>query len=238
MQRQSSFGGRFGFQEPKPRRADRNDKARRRLLGQVRLVRNARFGNEPHGQLSHLHASMAPATWHSRLPSSEVPQAPHATQSELLIRTEYPLAVDQVFEALQVESVQVSSSVAVDVVDGWFARMSQEADATGDSMPSENDVEEAKRIVQALWEHLPNDTDIYLMEERKVAIEVHGKPGRAFLLVCEPGGSALCIVTVNGVSRRARYESSLNLPDCFILEGLGEVQAIFQSGYGLQAFYR
>ena len=114
-----------------------------------------------------------------------------------------------------------------DVIDGWFGALVEEATDAGESMPSERVLDEAKRIVRRLRKQLPLDTDIYSMDEGKVAIELYGDFGHGFLLVCEPGGSALCIITVGGVSRRARYESSSGLPDGFLVEGLKDVRPVF-----------
>ena len=127
--------------------------------------------------------------------------------------------------------------VATNMVGSWFAGLSQEADDADEPMPPESDIEEAKRIVLRLLNQLPEDTDVYLMDGGKIAIEVYGDLGYAFLLVCEPGGSALCVVTVNGVSRRARYESSRILPDYFVREGLNDVRPVAQGSYGFTVHY-
>lgn len=148
---------------------------------------------------------------------------------------ELPVVAD-VFEGLAVSFEELS--VATDVVNSWFADLSQEAEDIGEPTPSGSVIEEAKRIVLSLRSQLPEDTDVYLMDGGKIAIEVYGDLGYAFLLVCEPGGSALCVVTVNGVSRRARYESSSILPDCFVCEGLTDVQQVAQGDHGFPAPYR
>ena len=158
-----------------------------------------------------------------------------ASFEELPISFEELPTEPNVFEELQVSFEGLP--VATDVVDSWFAYLSQEAEDTGEPMPPESDVEEARRIVLRLRGQLPEDTDVYLMDGGKIAIEVYGDLGYAFLLVCEPGGSALCVVTVNGVSRRARYESSRTLPDSFIREGLNDVRPVAQGGYGFPAHW-
>ena len=89
--------------------------------------------------------------------------------------------------------------------------------------------DETKRIVLGLRTYLSSNTDVYTMEDGEIAVEVFGSPGRGFLLVCEPAGGALCIVTVDGVSRRARYESSAILPDNFLKDGLRDVQSLIAS---------
>ena len=144
-------------------------------------------------------------------------------------------AADEVLGKFQVSFGELQ--VAADVVDSWFAGLSQEANDTGEPMPLESDIEEAKRSVLSLLKQLPEDTDVYLMDGGKIAIEVYGDLGYAFLLVCEPGGNALCIVTVNGVSRRARYESSRILPDCFVREGLNDVRRVVQGAHGFPVHY-
>lgn len=116
-------------------------------------------------------------------------------------------------------------STTIGMVDSWFKNLESDAADAGNPMPGQNVIDETKRIVLHLRPHLPPDSDVYTFERGKIAVEVFGHPGRGFLLICEPGGSALCIVTIDGVSRRARYESSAALPDGFLKEGLQEVQA-------------
>ncbi len=115
------------------------------------------------------------------------------------------------------------SPVTHDKVDGWFNALTEDAADTGEPMPSKSVFNEAKRIAHGIRSQLPTTTDVYLMDGGKIALELYGDFGHGFLLVCEPGGSALCIVTVDGVSRRARYENSSVLPDGFISEGLSDV---------------
>ena len=116
------------------------------------------------------------------------------------------------------------SRLSQDTVDGWFSTLGSGPSGLGDLMPDESVRNEARRIARRLRTQLPPDTDVYAMEGGKVAIELYGPFGYGFLLICEPGGGALCIVTTDGVSRRARYESSLSLPDGFIIEGLKDVR--------------
>ena len=62
-----------------------------------------------------------------------------------------------------------------------------------------------KRIVRGLRRLLLPHSDVHTWDDGEVAVEVFGERGRGFLLLCEPGGSALCVVTVNNVARRTRY---------------------------------
>ena len=100
----------------------------------------------------------------------------------------------------------------------------QDAANSGNPAPSQEVIEEAKRIANGLDQKSLEDCDVYSLEAGKIALEVFGQPGHGFLLICEPGGSALCIVTCRGVSRRARYESSDHLPDGFLTKGLADAR--------------
>ena len=113
------------------------------------------------------------------------------------------------------------------VSDALFGGLKADAIDAGNPIPPQEVVDEAKRIVRRLNQNLLDDCDVYTLEEGKVAIEVFGLPGHGFLLICEPGGGALCIVTYRGVSRRARYESSATLPDGFLHEGLADARRGF-----------
>ncbi len=117
------------------------------------------------------------------------------------------------------------SPVTGNVVDKWFLSLVEEVSAEEEHL-SERVLREAKRIVHGLRKGLPVDTDIYPMDGGKVAVELYGESGYGFLLVCEPEGSALCVVTVGSVSRRARYEDSSVLPDGFLREGLKAVRPV------------
>ena len=113
-----------------------------------------------------------------------------------------------------------------ELIDEWFVGLEDNADSAGIPTPSQSVVDEARRIVLGLRRLLPADTDVHTWDDGEVAVEVFGARGRGFLLLCESGGGALCVVTVDKVARRARYESSANLPDGFLREGLQEVLSL------------
>ena len=113
-----------------------------------------------------------------------------------------------------------------ELIDEWFVGLEDDADSAGNPTPSQSVIDEAKRIVLGLRRLLPADSDVHTWDDGEVAVEVFGARGRGFLLLCESGGGALCVVTVDNVARRARYESSANLPDGFLREGLQEVLSL------------
>ena len=116
---------------------------------------------------------------------------------------------------------------ADDLIDEWFGGLEADAESAGNPVPSQGVVDEAKRIVLGLRRFLPTDTDVHTWDDGEVAVEVFGVRDRGFLLLCEPGGSALCVVTIDNVARRSRYESSSrDLPDGFLKEGLRAVLSL------------
>lgn len=121
-------------------------------------------------------------------------------------------------------TVNYGPPLAENVISAWFTNLIEEAQEPGEAMPTNEVIQESMRIVSSLRSELPEDVDVYPEDNGRVAIETYGKPGNAFLLVCEPGGGALCVVTVEGISRRARYENSSLLPDGFLREGIRDVQ--------------
>ena len=110
------------------------------------------------------------------------------------------------------------------VIDGWFVALEQDPAMPDQSATFGEVGDECKRIVRILNGWLPADADVYSMDEGKIAVEVFAEANNGFLLVCEPHRQAVCIVTVRGISRRARYEDSAVLPDGFLREGLDAVR--------------
>lgn len=111
-------------------------------------------------------------------------------------------------------------------IDEWFGGLEEDADSAGNPTPSQGVIDEARRIVLGLRQLLPAETNVHTWDDGEVAVEVFGARGRGFLLLCEPGGAATCVVTMGNLSRRARYDSSSILPDGFLREGLLDVRSV------------
>ena len=95
----------------------------------------------------------------------------------------------------------------------------------GYDIPSQSVVLEAERILLRMFHYRQLSYDVYSMSKGRVAIGVNGGFGYSMLVVCEPENTALCIVTINRVSRRARYGDSEFLPDDFVKQGLRQMSA-------------
>ena len=108
----------------------------------------------------------------------------------------------------------------------------EDALSMGYAVPDAVVVEEARRILHAMHDYRQLPCDAYSMSDGRVGIGVNGGLGRSILLVCEPGGKALCVVTIDRVSRRARYDDSSFLPDDFVKQGLRQLSSGKKVGTG------
>lgn len=124
--------------------------------------------------------------------------------------------------------VEVGISEAVASLDDIAA----DAREMGYDVPSEAVVAEAKRILLEMSAYRMASYDAYAMSDGRVAVAADGGFGNSMLVVCEPGGSALCVVTEDLVSRHAEYEAVSFLPDDFVRQALRKL-ATHQPGPGL-----
>ena len=103
-----------------------------------------------------------------------------------------------------------------------------EADAIemGYEVPKQAVVNVARRILEQMCSCVQLPFDAYSMSGGRVAIGVDGGVGRSMIVICEPEGSALCVVTVGPRSRRARYDDASFLVDDFVRQGLRDMAAV------------
>lgn len=127
--------------------------------------------------------------------------------------------------ARRLRPVESSTFETESAVAAMFEGFVDDALEAVQGVPSDEVITELRRIVTAMYLRWPCEHyDVYAMDSQTAAVEIQRSPGEgALLLVCEPEGQALCIVTVKSVSRRARYQDSQMLPDGFIADGMREL---------------
>ena len=109
-------------------------------------------------------------------------------------------------------------------VSAMFQDFAPDALEAVQEIPTDEVVDELRRIVTAMYRRWPSQYDVYAMDGQTAAVEIQQGPGNgALLLICEPDHQALCIVTKNSVSRRARYQDSSMLPDGFVADGMRDL---------------
>ena len=65
--------------------------------------------------------------------------------------------------------------------------------------------------------------EVYPAPDGEVAIVAPGGPRRSVMVLCEPNGSVLCMMNMDGEHRRARYSTANSVPDGFLHDVLAEL---------------
>ena len=101
------------------------------------------------------------------------------------------------------------------------------ADAEDDGLeiPSDLAFKNAERSLRAMYRISPRRYGVYPVSGGRIAIDARGPNGRIAVLTCESDGGALCLVTIDGEYRRARYSTARELPDGFVREALAALDA-------------
>lgn len=89
--------------------------------------------------------------------------------------------------------------------------------------PSGLAMDNAERLLNEMYALSPRRFEVYPTPDGEVAIDAPGGHGRSVLLLCASDGSALCLVNMNGIHRRAWYRDTNSLPDGFVREALEEL---------------
>ena len=89
--------------------------------------------------------------------------------------------------------------------------------------PSPVAFEQARRVLEAMYEKWPRRFMVYPMPGGYIAIDARGGFGNAVMVMCGSGGDARCIVTINDEDSRAAYSSARKIPDAFVWQSLSEL---------------
>ena len=101
-----------------------------------------------------------------------------------------------------------------------------EAREEGYPIPSDTALENAERLLNAMYRISPRRFEVYPTPDGEVAIDAPGGHNRSVLILCDSQGGALCLVNMNGDHRRARYSNSHRLPDGFVREALADLESV------------
>ena len=86
--------------------------------------------------------------------------------------------------------------------------------------PSAAAFDNARRLLRAMYRISPRQFSVYPAAGGHIAIDARGTKGNIVVVSCGSDGSVLCLVTIDGEDRRARYATARTLPDGFISEAL------------------
>ena len=103
-------------------------------------------------------------------------------------------------------------------------QIADEAAEEGFSIPSNNALFNANRILKELHKIFPRRFEVYPTPDGEVAIDAPGGYGRSVVVLCDAEGGVLCLVNMDGRRRRARYSTADMLPDSFVRDALVELK--------------
>ena len=143
----------------------------------------------------------------------------------MLFRGVLPNITLKAFYRWIIEHIQVAGSQNPGLRDALcdLGQAKEEAREEGFPVPSDKALNNARRLLHAMYKVLPWRFEVYATPDGEIAIDVPGGFGRSVILLCDSGGGALCSVNVDGAHRRARYEDTRMLPDGFVREALMEL---------------
>ena len=113
-------------------------------------------------------------------------------------------------------------STPTDLTDALQELAEAPADAEEDRLEEPSDVAllNAERLLKAMYRISPRRFVVYPVSDGRIAIDARGTNDRIMVVTCGSNGDVLCLVTINGEYRRARYSTARELPDGFIREAL------------------
>ena len=98
------------------------------------------------------------------------------------------------------------------------------AQEEGNVAPDDDTVKRAEDILRALYRVSPRPFSIYAMPEGDVAIDADSPEGTKLVVMCDPDGTARCLVYINDALERREYGDPSVIPDSFIVEALKQTQ--------------
>ena len=100
-----------------------------------------------------------------------------------------------------------------------------EAFDEGFPTPSETALNNADRLLRAMYKISPRRFEVYPTPDGEVAIDAPNGRGSSVILLCESEGGALCLANLKNGHRRSRYSSAEILPDGFLREALADLES-------------
>ena len=100
-----------------------------------------------------------------------------------------------------------------------------EAFDEGFPTPSETALNNADRLLRAMYKISPRRFEVYPTPDGEIAIDAPNGRGSSVILLCESEGGALCLANLKSGHRRSRYSSAEILPDGFLHEALADLES-------------
>ena len=98
------------------------------------------------------------------------------------------------------------------------------AEEDGSVIPEEDALLGAERVLRAMYRTAPRPYAVYPMPDGDIAIDAHSPKGTKMVVMCDPDGSARCLVYINEEFDQREYDDASVIPDRFIREALKKTQ--------------
>ena len=102
----------------------------------------------------------------------------------------------------------------------------KEAEEEGDVVPEKHAIENAERVLRAVYRAAPRPYSVYPMSDGDIAIDAHTPDGTKVVVMCDPNGSARCLVHIDGEFSQQNYDDPSIIPDRFIMDALERTQVV------------
>ena len=134
-------------------------------------------------------------------------------------------AISSYCEAIELISDElVGNTELTDALDDLY-NTAEEAHEEGFPIPSDLAISNSEALVRKIYGIFPSRFEVYPRRMVKLLL-IFTTEGQAFcILLCDSAGAILCMVNINGHSRRAHYTQVDMLPDGFVKEALQELSA-------------
>ena len=90
--------------------------------------------------------------------------------------------------------------------------------------PSQTALNNAERLLTAMYKISPRRFEVYPTPDGEIAIDAPNGQGSSVILLCKSEGGALCLANLKIGHRRSRYSNAEILPDGFLREALADLE--------------
>ena len=85
----------------------------------------------------------------------------------------------------------------------------------------------AEQVLRDMYRIVPRRVDVYPMPDGEIALDARWIRGSSVIVLCEPAGSLLCLVNVDGRREHKRYPSVVSMrSDLFLESALHELESL------------
>lgn len=145
--------------------------------------------------------------------------------SHTLDFVDLPHVVVNYSKAIEIKSNElVEFTELTDALDDLH-KTTGEAHEEGFPIPSDLAIQNSEVLVKKIYGIFPSRFEVYPTQDGEIAVDIYNGKGSSVILLCDSVGAVLCLVNINGNSRRAHYTKVDMLPDGFVKEALNELNA-------------